>query len=175
VATTASAQNASYVKNLGATYHFDHKDENVVEQILKVLKLGDVVFDAIGIESSQKATATIVNRLGGGIIPVVSGPLPTGYDDVKAVFGMFVQSCPNEDFCLRRDAVNGLDPGLVDLDLGDAIWRKYLPEALSKGSFQAKPDPLIVKGGLEKVQEGIDILRKGVSAQKVVIEIAKEA
>jgi hypothetical protein len=46
---------------------------------------------------------------------------------------------------------------------------------LAKGTFQAKPDPLIVEGGLEKVQKGIDILRKGVSAQKVVIEIAKEA
>jgi len=70
--------------------------------------------------------------------------------------------------------VNGLDPGLVALDVGDAVWRKYIPEALAAGKFQAKPDPLIIKGGLEKVQEGIDLLRDGVSAKKVVIEIAKE-
>jgi hypothetical protein len=36
--------------------------------------------------------------------------------------------------------VNGLDPGLVALDIGDAVWRKYLPEALAAGKFQAKPD-----------------------------------
>jgi hypothetical protein len=45
---------------------------------------------------------------------------------------------------------------------------------LAAGKFQPKPDPLIVEGGLEKVQEGINILRKGVSAKKVVIEISKE-
>jgi hypothetical protein len=62
----------------------------------------------------------------------------------------------------------------VEPELGDAIWRKYLPQALAAGKFQPKPDPLIVEGGLEKVQEGVNILRKGVSAKKVVIEISKE-
>jgi hypothetical protein len=38
-----------------------------------------------------------------------------------------------------------------------------------------KPDPEIIEGGLGKVQEGIDIVRKGVSAKKIVIEVAKEA
>ena len=63
---------------------------------------------------------------------------------------------------------------MVDLDVGDAVWRKYLPEALAEGKFQAKPDPFVMKGGLERVQEGIDLQRKGVSAQKIVIEISQE-
>lgn len=62
----------------------------------------------------------------------------------------------------------------MNLDVGDAIWRKYIPEALAAGKFQAKPDPLIIAGGLEKVQEAIDILKAGVSAKKVVVEISKE-
>jgi len=70
--------------------------------------------------------------------------------------------------------VNALNPGLVNVEVGDAVWRKYIPEALAVGKFHAKPDPLIVKGGLEKVQDGMDLLRKGVSAKKVVIEISKE-
>jgi hypothetical protein len=70
--------------------------------------------------------------------------------------------------------VNGLDPGLVHLDVGDAVWRQYIPKALAAGKFQAKPDPFIVKGGLEKVQEGIDLLKAGVSAKKVVVEISGE-
>jgi len=68
-----------------------------------------------------------------------------------------------------------LAPGVTDLDIGDAVWRKYLPAALAAGKFQAKPDPEILEGGLEKVQEGINILRKGVSAKKIVIEVAKKA
>ena len=71
--------------------------------------------------------------------------------------------------------MNGLDPGLVDLDIGDAVWRNYIPAALAAGKFQAKPDPEVLEGGLDKVQDGIDMLRKGVSARKVVIEISKHA
>jgi hypothetical protein len=70
--------------------------------------------------------------------------------------------------------VNGLDPGLVALDVGDAVWRKYIPAALAAGKFQAKPDPIIIKGGLEKIQEGMDLARDGVSAKKIVVEISKE-
>jgi hypothetical protein len=77
-------------------------------------------------------------------------------------------------YCLQA-LVNALDPGLVDLDIGDAIWRKYMPQALTAGKFQAKPDPMVLEGGLERVQDGINILRKGVSAKKVVIEVAKTA
>lgn len=63
---------------------------------------------------------------------------------------------------------------MVALDVGDAVWRRYIPQALATGAFQAKPDPFIIKGGLDKVQEGIDLLRKGVSAKKIVIEISSE-
>jgi hypothetical protein len=56
--------------------------------------------------------------------------------------------------------------------VGNAVWRQYIPEALAAGKFQAKPDPVVMEGGLEKVQEGIDILRKGVSAKKIVINLS---
>lgn len=70
--------------------------------------------------------------------------------------------------------MNGLAPGFSDPEVGDAVWRQYIPSALATGIFQAKPDPVILKGGLYKVQEGIDLLRGGVSAKKVVIEISQE-
>lgn len=59
--------------------------------------------------------------------------------------------------------------------IGTGVWHEFMPKALETGRFQAKPDPHVVKGGLGKVQEGINILRKGVSAKKIVIEIAGEA
>jgi hypothetical protein len=34
-----------------------------------------------------------------------------------------------------------------------------------------KPEPLVIKGGLHHIQEGLDILKKGVSAAKVVVEL----
>lgn len=63
----------------------------------------------------------------------------------------------------------------MDTHIGDFIWRVYVPQALAKGKLKAKPDPIVIQGGLVKVQEGIDTLRKGVSAKKIVIEIAKES
>jgi hypothetical protein len=59
--------------------------------------------------------------------------------------------------------------------IGAAVWHDFMPKALETGKFQAKPDPHVVKGGLSKVQEGMNIVRSGVSAKKVVIEIAGEA
>lgn len=70
--------------------------------------------------------------------------------------------------------VNCLSPGLTAVDIGNAIWRKYIPEALAARKYQAKPDPFVISGGLEKVQDGIDLLRKGVSAKKIVIELSRE-
>ena len=33
---------------------------------------------------------------------------------------------------------------------------------------------MVIEGGLEKVQEGMDLLKAGVSAKKIVIEILAE-
>lgn len=58
--------------------------------------------------------------------------------------------------------------------IGTAVWHDFMPKALETGQFQAKPDPYVIKGGLSKVQEGVNMVRNGVSAKKVVIEIAGE-
>ncbi len=56
-------------------------------------------------------------------------------------------------------------------EVGDEIWRKYVPKALSKGQLLAKPEPLVIQGGLHHVQEALDTLKGGVSAAKVVVEL----
>ena len=70
--------------------------------------------------------------------------------------------------------VSGLYPAFEEPYIGEEVWKKHLPAALAQGNFQVKPDPYIIKGGLEKVQDGIDKLRDGVSASKVVVEIDAE-
>jgi Zn-dependent alcohol dehydrogenase len=175
VATTAGANNQDFVKSLGATYAFDHNDPDVVDQILKVLKPGDGVLDCIGSAVTQKACAEVVSKIGGGTLAAVLPPAGCEYDNVKIALGKLWRISITSDVHRWYILVNGLDPGLVDLDIGDAVWRQYIPQALAAGKFQAKPDPLVLEGGLERVQDGINILRKGVSAKKVVIEVAKSA
>ncbi|KAJ8058974.1 hypothetical protein OCU04_011958 [Sclerotinia nivalis] len=156
VVTTAGAQNHNFVKSLGATHIFDHKSPTVIQDILAILQKGDAVFDCISEASTQNICAKISHHIDASKFACLLPPLPNEYD-VEPIL------------------VNGLDVALVDLDIGDAVWRKYLPAALAKGKFLAKPDPEVLQGGLERVQDGLDILRKGVSAKKIVIEVAKKA
>jgi hypothetical protein len=56
-------------------------------------------------------------------------------------------------------------------DIAEAVWEKYLPAALADGRFQAKPDPIVVGAGLEKIQEALERHKQGVSAAKVVVTL----
>lgn len=54
-------------------------------------------------------------------------------------------------------------------DVGPYIWRKFLPNALKKGTIVPAPDPLVVGEELRSVQLGLDKQKAGVSAAKIVI------
>jgi hypothetical protein len=68
-------------------------------------------------------------------------------------------------------AVSSVSIAFEQREVGDAIWRKYVAGALENGQLLAKPDPIIIKQGLSAIQEGVDTLHKGVSANKVVVEL----
>ena len=51
------------------------------------------------------------------------------------------------------------------------IVHSWMAASLAKGALQPKPDPLVVGEGLESIQFGIDTVRKGVSATKVIIRL----
>lgn len=51
------------------------------------------------------------------------------------------------------------------------IWAEFMGEGLKTGRLRAKPDPIIIQGGLEKLQSGLDLYRQGVSATKIIIEL----
>lgn len=53
----------------------------------------------------------------------------------------------------------------------DAVWRNYVPAALVSGHLKAKPEPIVIKGGLGMIQHGMQRLRQGVSAAKVVVTL----
>jgi hypothetical protein len=51
------------------------------------------------------------------------------------------------------------------------VWAKWVPEALESGKLKAVPPPIVIEGGLDKVQEGYDQQKKGVSFGKIVIAL----
>jgi hypothetical protein len=62
--------------------------------------------------------------------------------------------------------INGSD--LVANEVGKAIYEDFLPKALEHKKFLPAPEPQVVGKGLERVQEAMDMSKRGVSAKLVV-------
>ncbi|KAF2197454.1 oxidoreductase-like protein [Delitschia confertaspora ATCC 74209] len=154
VVAVASKHNIENVKALGAKHVFDYNSSTVTDDIVAALKGTEYagVCDCIGSSASEKAWTPVYEKLGGRYGTVVPQPsdLPEGIEG-SAVYAISV---------LHKDK-----------DIGDAVWGKFIPEALEKGTYKAKPDPIVVGKGLEYVQEGMDRLKKGVSYGKIVVTL----
>lgn len=53
--------------------------------------------------------------------------------------------------------------------MGETVWNKFLPFALQTGQVKPVLKSLIAGRGLGAVQTGINLLKEGVSATKVVV------
>ncbi|KAF1977639.1 GroES-like protein [Bimuria novae-zelandiae CBS 107.79] len=158
VLTTVSPRNFEYAKESGATEALDYNDSDIVEKLAKAAYGKEVVgaYDAISSETSLAACINFLHAVGGGKLSftLASAKLPELPQGVAVVAGR---------------------PPLRAADGGDPIWRQvwadFMGAGLQSGKFKPKPDALVLKGGLERLQDGIDLVRKGVSAKKVVVEL----
>ncbi|KAJ9639472.1 hypothetical protein H2201_002869 [Coniosporium apollinis] len=155
VVSVASKRNIEYVKGLGAKEVFDYNDENCVDDIVEALKKGEFagVYDSISMPDAFKKWGQVVEKMGGGKAATVLPP-PGDLDESIEAAGVWAIAISTDE-----------------KEVGDAVWRKYVPDALAEGRLKALPEPLIVGHGLEKVQEGLDRQKQGVSAKKVVITL----
>lgn len=187
VVATASSKNHDFVKSLGAAAVIDYNSSNVVDEILAAIEQQGGKFagayDAISEPGSLKHIGAVTDKLGPSPVAVVLPP-PEGLtktSEHKHGESANPHDCiswlsySNTILCrqLTRKSppVFAISIALQHKEVGDAVWRKFIPEALASGQFKAKPDPLVVGKGLEKVQEGLDKQQAGVSAKKVVISL----
>jgi len=64
-----------------------------------------------------------------------------------------------------------LGGNVLQKEVGPAIWVDFLPEVLAERTLVAAPEPEIVGKGLEHIQTAMDLLKKGVSAKKLVVSL----
>lgn len=152
VITTASAKNFEYVRSLGASHVFDYRSPSVIEDITKVYdgKSGVGAF-SIGTEASGpccEVLSKVNSRKFVSLTNPPRGALPQGIES-NYVFGVAVK----------------------DNETGPAIFEAFLPKALAAGEFKPAPTPEVVGKGLGSIQEGLNQLKKGVSAKKYVISL----
>ena len=60
---------------------------------------------------------------------------------------------------------------VVENGIGERVFAEFLEQALDCGKYVCSPEPVVVGRGLESLQDGVDVLAKGVSARKVVVTV----
>lgn len=154
VITTASPKNFEYVKKLGASQVFDYHSDTVTIDIIDAFKSKTGVGAlAIG-DTSSEFCAEIVNQYNGRKFVALTNPA-----------NKEIPNTVSTKFVICSD--------LKDNEVGPAIYIDFLPKALSDGSFIAAPDAEVVGKGLESIQNALDVMRKGVSAKKLVVTLER--
>ncbi|KAJ6567072.1 zinc-binding oxidoreductase CipB [Mycena capillaripes] len=159
IAATASAKNFELLREIGAEYVFDYTSATVVDDIVAALAgKGEMagVFCAIGSPAVLAQCAAVIGRLEGrkhvGTVRPPGFPPLDGWPE-----GIEVSDCASTH--------------IVKNEVGRAIWGEWLEGALADGSMKCRPHYEVVGKGLEGVQGGLDVMSKGVSAKKLVVEI----
>ena len=178
VITTCSPHNFEYCKSLGAAQCFDYNSPTVREDIVNALS-GKSFAGAVATgQGSVDPILDIVSHCEGNkFISVATYPeLPTPperfvlpqtiFHFLKFVVSTIIKARLRG---ISWDFVNA--PAIVHDVVGKSIYTDFLGQALADGTYQCKPEPLVVGHGLEKLQEAFDVQKKGVSAKKVVLTL----
>lgn len=180
VFATASPKNFQYVKDLGASQAYDYRDPQTPSTIIAQLK-GRTCAGAIAIgNGSLEACIDIVAAVPGrkfvaqASVPLDAAKLPSSVLGVAGVMLGYVKWNVAVAMRARFKGVGtkfiwGTD--LMSNEVGAMIYNDFLPKALARGEYQAKPDPQVVGKGLEHVQDALDTNMRGVSAAKVVVTL----
>ena len=162
VITTAGRRNHEYVRSLGADAVFDYRDVDVDQQIVNAVgrrRLAGTI--AIGATSLSHALR-IARRTTG------TNRIASAYPDPLTRLRSLIA-------CRRGIRVSSIWGGTpVQSPVGPAIFRDFLPGALSDGRFRPAPEPRVVGVGLQQIPAALAELREGVSAAKIVVTIEPE-
>lgn len=153
VFTTSSPKNFEHMKGLGASKVFDYTSLTVVEDIVTALRGKTLAgaMDCVGFAGTPPTVLIVSQSEGNKFVATVKGgfPAPEGIN-VLSVFGTT----------------------LKDNHVGKAIYEDFLPKALKAGSFIPAPAALAIGKGLGDVQAAVDLVKKGVSGNKIVVTLS---
>ncbi|KAK3897761.1 chaperonin 10-like protein [Staphylotrichum tortipilum] len=159
VFATASPTHHERVRKLGAVEVVDYRSETVVEEIVAAVEREGAkirwVLDAVSEGDTFARVVEVLSRFEGEKKVAHLLPWPENVSkpaDVEAT------------------RVNGGRIWGERKDLAAAVFNDRLEKWLETGEFVPSV-PRVVEGGLEGLEEALNILRKGVSGEKVVVEL----
>lgn len=179
VITTCSPKNFDMVKRLGATNAFDYNSPSLEQDLMHLMRDRKV---AGALSTGAGAAELCVNVLGqckNARKFVAMATYPQLKHEPKTL--ATVRRAMNFMSWNVRMLVTSWWMGVgwkfifattvLENGLGKKLYTEILPELLANGDFVPAPEPWVVGHGLEKVQEAMDLQKKGVSAKKVVVTI----
>jgi NADPH:quinone reductase-like Zn-dependent oxidoreductase len=167
VYATAGAANQEYVASLGADRVFDYKDPHVVDAIVSAARGDGLVIRHCFLATGQLALCQAVLK--------AFLPADQGGKSQKAKIG----SAPV------------IHPGMAELDGVETIFLMpsadeeerlaqfrywmgtWLKGNLANRTIRPSPEPTVLGKGLGAINSGLDMLLRGVSCTKLVVEIAE--
>ena len=178
VITTCSPKNFEYVKRLGASQAFDYNSKTVVNDLIDAFK-GKTTAGALTIgHGAAEASMDILNKCKGDkFISMASYPTPDPLPKNLVILKMASSYISFMVTNWVKSKTRGIGTKfifgttLIYNEVGKAVYVDFLPKALAEGTFIAAPDPQVVGKGLESIQAGLDMQKKGMSAKKVVVSL----
>lgn len=186
VIATASPRNFEFAKQLGASEVFDYNSPTVTADIISAFK-GRRLAGAIAFGTTAAASCVkIVASSEGNRFVSVATP-PVSFDGLARKVGRrretvrTIRRLIASNFALQlRSRTRGVQikyiwgTSLKNNEVSHAIYRDFLPSALADGRYRAAPEARVIGHGLQHLQSALDIQRRGVSAQKIVVTIPQD-
>ncbi|KAK6066891.1 alcohol dehydrogenase [Seiridium cupressi] len=167
VYATAGLANQEYVGSLGADRVFDHRDPKVVDAIVSAAREDNLMIRHCFLATGQLELCQAVLQAF------------LGCDQKKGTQKAKIGSAP----IIPQDAeeIGGLETIFVlpSMDEGERLvqfryWMgTWLKQNLAKGIIRPSPEPRVVGKGLGVINTGLDVLIRGVSCTKLVVEVAE--
>lgn len=182
VITTASAKNHDRMRQLGAEAVFDYRDPKAVDQIVREVG-GSAVAGILAVAVGSAEPCLRIARGTGATKIAMASPPVSFYEQPRrrglsfARIRLFLELGARTAFLQVRSRAHGIRASFIwgsaiaTSPVGPAIWGAYLPAALASGEHRLYPEARIAGHGLPDIQKAMDTLRRGVSAQKLVITL----
>lgn len=153
VIAISSAKNYNPVKECGANHVFDRNDSSIVDKVIEAAQATGLefagIFDAISTTETYAQDIEILRRLDDSSHLACTHPPPTENVPASLQTGMIF-------------AVS---------DLVTPIFRDFVTPALQAGQLKCLPPPTVVGKGLEHINTALIMLKEGISATKLVVEL----
>ena len=188
VLSTSSPKNFAYVKSIGASHVFDYNSTTVVADLVRALEGRELVGAlTIGGNANEVCAAVMKERLSKTpelptrkFIAMAGGASRSaeslkGFLGTYRFLGGFMAMMGKNTMTKMLSGIEVkfiLIAGLVDPEsCVSHVYMDYLGPALAAKQFVPGPEPQVVGQGLQKINEALEVNKKGVSAKKIIVSL----